>query len=527
MHKILISDKFSEAGLAVFTSEPDIVADVRTGLSPDELKATIGDYEALLVRSETKVTPDVIAAAKKLKIIGRAGVGLDNVDIPAATRAGVIVMNTPDGNTTSAAEHTMAMMMSLARNIPQADASLKLGKWERSKFMGTELYGKTLGVIGLGRIGGEVARRARSFGMRIVAFDPFASKARVDELGAELMELDPLLRAADFITVHAPKTKDTAHLIGERELGIMKPGVRLINVARGGIYDEAALVKALEAKQISGVALDVFEQEPPGDHPLLRFANVIATPHLGASTEEAQENVAVELAKQVVDALKGRIIANAVNIPALDPVEWQRIRPYYALAEKLGAFMAQIAQGKYKNIRIEYAGEVADRKTQAITLVLMVELLKPIVGEAVNYVNAPLIAKEHSLEVTESIRTESVGYETLVRVETSDGEHAHTVAATITSLGEPRITEIDGYRVDINPEGNLIIFFNRDVPGILATVATILGDAKINIAGLTNGRKTVGGDAVTVVSVDNDVHADILDKIKSTKNIQNVQYVEL
>jgi D-3-phosphoglycerate dehydrogenase / 2-oxoglutarate reductase len=527
MHKILIADKFSLAGLDVFKTEPDITADVRTGLTPQELIGMVGNYDALLVRSETRVTADVIAAAKRLKIIGRAGVGLDNVDIAAATRAGVIVMNTPDGNTTSAAEHTMAMMMALARNIPQADASLKSGKWERGKFMGTELYGKTLGVIGLGRIGGEVARRARAFSMRIVAFDPFASKARVDELGAELLDLDPLLKTSDFITVHAPKTKDTAHLIGERELNLMKKTVRLINVARGGIYDETALTKAIEAGQIAGVALDVFEKEPPGDHPLLGFSNVIVTPHLGASTEEAQENVAVALARQVVDALKGRTIANAVNIPAIDAAEWQRIRPYYALAEKLGSFMAQFAAAKYHRILIEYAGEVADRKTQAITLVLLAELMKPIVGEDVNYVNAPLVAKEHGVEITESVRTESTDYQTLIKVEATEDDTIHSISATLSSNGEPRITEIDGYRVDIKPEGSLIIFFNRDVPGILARVASILGNANINIAGLTNGRKAIGGDAVTVISVDNDVRENILTEIRSTKDIQHVQYVEL
>jgi D-3-phosphoglycerate dehydrogenase len=527
MHKLLISDKFSAAGLEVFTSQPDVQVDVRTGLSESELVRSIGAYEALLVRSETKVTADVIKAAKRLKIIGRAGVGLDNIDIAAATRAGIIVMNTPDGNTTSAAEHTIAMMMALARNIPQADASLRAGKWERAKFMGTELYGKTLGVIGLGRIGGEVARRARALGMRIVAFDPFATQARADELGATLSDLDTLLRTSDFITVHAPKTKDTAHLIGERELGMMKKGVRLINVARGGIYDEHAVTKAVESGHVAGVALDVFEKEPPGEHPLFTSARAVVTPHLGASTEEAQENVAVALAQQVLDALKGRTIANAVNIPAIDAAEWQRIRPYYALAEKLGTFMAQYANGKYRNIRIEYAGEVADRKTQAITLVLLVQLLRPIVGEEVNYVNAPIIAKDHGIEVTESTRTESTDYQTHVRIEAGDDNAKHSISATLASTGEPRIIEIDGFRVDITPAGNLILFFNRDVPGILAKVATILGNAKINIAGLTNGRIEVGGDAVTVITVDNDVNPKIIDEIRSMTNVQHVQYVEL
>lgn len=527
MHRVLISDKFSTAGLQVFKGEADIVADVRTGLTINELTGMIANYDALVVRSETKVTAEVIAAAKKLKIIGRAGVGLDNIDLAAATRAGIIVMNTPDGNTTSAAEHTMAMMLSLARNIPQADASLRSGKWERAKFMGTELYGKTLGIIGLGRIGGEVARRARGFGMRIVAFDPFASEARANELGAQLGNLEALLKASDFITVHAPKTKDTSHLIGDQELALMKKGARLINVARGGIYDEAALVKALAAGQIAGVALDVFESEPPGDHPLFNFPNVVVTPHLGASTEEAQENVAVALAQQVVDALKGRTIANAVNIPAIDAAEWQRIRPYYRLAEKLGSFMAQFAEGKYHHVRIEYAGDVADLKTQAITLVLLAELMKPITGDDVNYVNAPVFAKEHEIEVTESTRTDITDYQTLVRIVASDEVERHTLAATLSSNGEPRITEIDSYRVDVKPEGNLILFFNRDMPGIIAKVAALVAGANINIAAITNGRIAPGEDAVTIISVDSEVSEATIEQFEAMSELRGVRAIKL
>ncbi len=324
-YRILISEKYSDQGRGIFESDPDFEVTVAIGLSPDELSVRIGEFDALIVRSETKVTGEIIAAAKRLKLIGRAGVGIDNIDVAAASRAGIIVMNTPDGNTISAAEHSMAMMLALARHIPQAHSSMKAGKWERNKFMGVELFGKQLGVIGLGRIGAEVAKRARAFGMKIVACDPFASEARAAELGVVLTDLDGLLTTSDFITIHAPKTKGTAALISKREIALTKKGVRLINVARGGLYDEAALADAIQNGHIAGIALDVFEQEPPSpESVLIGLPQVIITPHLGASTEEAQENVAITLAHQVIDALKGRRILNAVNIPPIDPSEWKR-----------------------------------------------------------------------------------------------------------------------------------------------------------------------------------------------------------
>ncbi len=325
-YRILISEKYSDQGRGIFESDPDFEVTVAIGLSPDELSIRIGNFDALIVRSETKVTGEIIAAAKRLKLIGRAGVGIDNIDVAAASRAGIIVMNTPDGNTISAAEHSMAMMLALARHIPQAHSSMKAGKWERNKFMGVELFGKQLGVIGLGRIGAEVAKRARAFGMKIVACDPFASEARAAELGVVLTDLDGLLTTSDFITIHAPKTKGTAALISKREIALTKKGVRLINVARGGLYDEAALADAVQNGHIAGIALDVFEQEPPSpESVLIGLPQVIITPHLGASTEEAQENVAITLAHQVIDALKGRKILNAVNIPPIDPSEWKRM----------------------------------------------------------------------------------------------------------------------------------------------------------------------------------------------------------
>lgn len=528
MYKILISDKLSQEGIDVFSKDADFQVDIKLGLKPDDLKAIIADYDGLVVRSDTQVSSDIISSAAKLKVVGRAGVGLDNIDIPAATRAGIIVMNTPDGNTISAAEHTVAMILSLARNIPQANASMKAGKWERAKFMGVELNGKTLGIIGLGRIGSEVAKRARSFGMKLVAYDPFASPEKANSLGAGIVSLEELLKVSDFITPHAPKTKDTAHLIGAKELALMKKGVRLVNVARGGIYDETALADAVGSGHVGGAALDVFEVEPPKDSPLLGFDNVITTPHLGASTEEAQVNVAIALAYQIIDALKGGTISNAANIPAIDLAEWRELKPYYTLCEKLGSFASQLAGGRrITHIRIGYSGEVAAKKTSALSLVLLRSSLERMTSERINYVNAPLIAKEHGIEVIESTTTVASDYTNLISLVLHTVEGDITLSATLTGNEQSRIVEIGGFRVNLIPEGNLIVFYNRDTPGILASVATILGDQAINIAGLTNGRKTAGGDAVTVVACDGDIPLATIELIQQLPTLRNVHVVRL
>jgi D-3-phosphoglycerate dehydrogenase / 2-oxoglutarate reductase len=528
MYKILVSDKLSQEGIDVFRQDADFQVDVKLGMKPHELKSVIGDYDALVVRSDTQVTADIISSATKLKVVGRAGVGLDNIDIPAATRAGVIVMNTPDGNTISAAEHTMAMILSLARNIPQANASMKAGKWERSKFMGVELHGKTLGIIGLGRIGSEVAKRARSFGMKLVAYDPFASPEKANSLGAEIVSLDELLKTSDFITPHAPKTKDTAHLIGAKELAMMKKGVRLVNVARGGIYDEAALADAVASGHIAGIALDVFEVEPPKDSPLLGFDNVITTPHLGASTEEAQVNVAIALAYQIIDALKGGTIANAANIPAIDIAEWRELKPYYDLCETLAKFSSELlSSSRFKKIHVGYSGDVTTKKTQALTLVILKSLLEQATPERVNFVNAHVVAKERDVEIAESKTTDSVEYTNLITLTLASEETTITLSGMLTAQGESRIVDINGFRVDIAPVGNLIIFFNRDVPGILGKVSTILGNDGVNIAGLANGRKAPGEEAVTIISVDNEVPPNSLQAISGIEGLHDVRVVSL
>lgn len=527
MYKILISDKLSDQGIAIFKAEKDITVDIKLGMKPDELKSVIAGYDALVIRSDTQVTPEIIANAKKLKVIGRAGVGLDNIDIHAATRAGIIVMNTPDGNTISAAEHTMALILAMARNVPQAYESLREKKWERSKFTGIELLGKTLGIIGLGRIGAEVAIRSKAFGMKLIAYDPYARPERAHELGIELIELKALLERSDIITVHVPITKDTSKLIGAEELKLCKKGVRLVNVARGGIYDETAVADALRAGTVAGAAFDVFSKEPPTDNPLLELPNFIATPHLGASTEEAQINVAIVVAKQIVDALRSKTIYNAVNVPAVDAEQWEHLRPYYTLCEKLAAFLSQGSREKIDAIHITYSGEVTKQKTQALTLAILKNFLAQFIQEHVNDVNAPVLAKERGIKVTESTTDHFGSYTNSIHIEIGIGNISHSVRGTLLSDGTARIVEIDKYRVDISAEGTLLLFFNPDVPGILGKVSTILGTSGVNIAGLANGRIQPGAEAVTIINVDAEVPETALKAISGIEGLKGVKLVKL
>ncbi|MBI4355295.1 MAG: phosphoglycerate dehydrogenase, partial [Candidatus Omnitrophica bacterium] len=388
MLKVLVADHLSEEGIAILKGEQQLDVTVQTGLTGTALAQAIRGYDALVVRSSSKVTREVVDAADRLKVIGRAGVGLDNVDVEAASKRGIIVMNVPGGNTISTAEHTFSLLMALSRNIPQADASLRRGAWERSKYTGVELYGKTLGVVGLGKIGTEVAKRALAFGMRVIAHDPYLSLERARQLEIAVVDFEELLRSADYITVHTPMTDETRHLIGTKELQLTKQGVRLINCARGGIIDEQALAEAIKSGHVAGAAIDVFEAEPPKDHPLLKLPQVVATPHLGASTEEAQVNVAVEIAKQIADALLGRGIRNAINVFSVDAETLRLLEPYIRLGEKLGLLMAQLAPGHIQEIKVTYIGDVTHHETAPITVAIMKGLLTPIVGESVNYVNA-------------------------------------------------------------------------------------------------------------------------------------------
>jgi D-3-phosphoglycerate dehydrogenase len=525
MFKVFITDKLSEKGVAVFKAEPDFQADVYPTLAPEELKKAIVDYDALVIRSATNVTPDILEAAKKLKVVGRAGVGLDNVDIPAATRRGVIVMNTPDGNTISAAEHTVALILAMARNIPQAHASLKDKKWERNKFTGIEIFGKTLGVIGLGRIGFEVAKRLRAFNMNVLAYDPFCTPERARTIDAELTTVEDILKRADIITVHVPKTKETANMIAAEQIRTCKKGVRFVNVARGGIINEADLAQAIKDGQVAGAAIDVFTEEPPTGNPLLELDKVVLTPHLGASTEEAQVNVADVVAKQIVDALRGRTIANAVNIPSISAEQWKEIQPFYQLAGRLGAFAAQYAGKGIKSAEIHYRGAVARQKPQALTPVLLKELLSVHFPESVNLVNAPVLAAERGIAVKEIMSGEGT-FTTSIALKLVTPEGEVNLEAALSG-DEPRIVSINGFRVDIRTSGTLLLSFNKDVPGMVGRVGTVLGEAGVNIASLTNGRGEKGGEALSVFSLDQGVAESVLKKIEAIAGLRDVRLVHL
>ncbi|MDD5472594.1 MAG: phosphoglycerate dehydrogenase [Candidatus Methanoperedens sp.] len=521
--KILVSDPISDQGVEILKKEFDV--DIATGLPPAELIKRVGNYEALIVRSETQVTKDVINAGKKLKIIGRAGVGVDNIDVNSATERGIIVVNAPEGNTISAAEHTIAMMMAMSRNIPQANASLKSKKWDRKKFMGVEVRGKVLGVVGLGRIGTEVAKRAQGMEMNILAYDPFISQERAGELGVELTTVEDIVKRADYITVHTPLTKETKDLIGSKEFVIMKKGARLINCARGGIINEEALAKAVKDGIVSSAAIDVFTKEPPFENPLLELDSVIVTPHLGASTEEAQINVAVSVAEQVVNALKGLPVKNAINMPYVKPDVMQIIEPYLPLGEKIGKLCTQL-MGNYEMVEISYSGEIADKNLAPLTLAVLKGLLEPMLGSAVNYVNAPTIAKERKIKVIESKSKTVEGYPSQISVKLSRKGEEKLVSGSIIGK-EPRIVQIDGYRIDIVPSGYMVVAKHKDHPNIIGPCCMILGSNNINIAGMQVGRIKMGGNAIMVLNIDSEVSDGILDDIRAVDGIIDAKLVVL
>ncbi|MFA6320439.1 MAG: phosphoglycerate dehydrogenase [Candidatus Omnitrophota bacterium] len=525
--KVLISDSLSKEAVEILEKEKEFKVEVNTKLTPDELKKVIKDYDALLVRSATKVTKDVIAVADKLKIIGRAGVGLDNVDVEAASKKGIIVVNTPAGNTISTAEHTFSMLLALSRSIPQADFSVKKGEWERKKFMGVEVYGKTLGIVGLGRIGTEVAKRALSFGMKVLAYDPFLSADRAKELGIELVDLKTIYKNADYITVHTPLTDETRHMISDKEFAIMKKNVRLVNCARGGIIDEEALVKAIEAGKVAGAAFDVFEQEPPKSSKLCKLDKVVLTPHLGASTEEAQMNVAIDVANTVRDMLLGRGVKNAVNVPCVDPEMYKVLEPYLKLAENIGSIQAQLVDGHIKKVKIKYVGDLLKYDLSPFTATIVKGMLTPILQDTVNFVNALVIAKERGITVVESKTAEIRDFASLILVEVETDKTTSSILGTLFTKVDPRIVKINDFYVDVVPEGNLLMVFNKDVPGIIGHIGTILGKNKINIASVSFGRDEKGGKAVSVWNVDSDVPKKILDEIKSSKNVYELKLVKL
>ncbi|MBN1353281.1 MAG: phosphoglycerate dehydrogenase [Candidatus Omnitrophica bacterium] len=526
--KILISDPLSEAGIEILKSEEDFEVDVKPKLPPEELKKIIADYDALIVRSETKVTKDIIKHAKKLKYIGRAGVGLDNVDVNEASKSGIIVMNAPGGNAVSTAEHTFSLILALSRNIPQASASVKKGEWNRKKFMGIELYGKTLGVIGLGRIGTEVAKRAASFQMRVIAYDPFLLPEKAKSLGIESVDLDTLLKNSDYITVHTPLTDDTRHIINEGALKKVKKGVRIINCARGGIVDESALAKAIEDGVVAGAALDVYEKEPPAESKIVGIDKVITTPHLGASTEEAQVNVAIDIATSIKNALSKKGIRNAVNVPSIEPELFKLIEPYLYIAEKIGKMQAQLAEGYIDKVKIKYVGDIVQHNLSHMTRSIMKGMLEPALEEKVNYVNAIVIAQERGIKINEEKTKEIEDFANLIAVEVeTDKKNKNLIVGTLFTKIDPRIVKINQFYVDVVPEGHMLVIHNMDKPGIIGELGSILGENKINIAAMSFGRVKQGGDAITLINVDSAVSEAVLKNISKANHIKEVKYVKL
>jgi D-3-phosphoglycerate dehydrogenase len=527
MPKVLVSDPIAPEGIEILRRVADV--DVKTGLTKDELAAIIGDYDALAVRSETKVTAEVIAAAKNLKIIGRAGVGVDNIDVEAATKRGILVVNSPEGNTIAAAELTVAMLLALARNIPQADAALRQGEWKRSKYMGSEVYKKTLGVIGLGKIGREVAKRAQAFGMPILGYDPYLKPEQAQALGITLADLDTIYKESDYITVHVPKTKETMGMIGAEQIALMKPTVRLINVARGGILDEQAVAEAAKSGRIGGAAIDVYSTEPATkDNPLLAIPNIVTTPHLGASTEEAQVNVAIDIAEQIADVLQGKPARSAVNMPSVSADVLARIQPYLTLAEKIGSLQAQLTSSPIEEVEVTYAGDFEDLPTVHLTRAVLKGLLEPIVPESVNYVNAPGLAANRGIKVTESRTPADSSHSCLLTVRKKSASSTREICGTVFSPDNIRIVHIDGYRVDIRPSGPMLVTQHTDKPGIIGKVGTILGDNGINIAGMHVGRESgEGSTAVMVLKLDAPAPENVLGQLRQIPGMESARAVVL
>ncbi|BAC07877.1 phosphoglycerate dehydrogenase [Thermosynechococcus vestitus] len=527
MPKVLVSDPIEQVGLDLLAQVAQV--DVKIGLSEEELIKIIPEYDALMIRSGTKVTKDVIEAANQLKIIGRAGVGVDNVDVPAATRKGIIVVNSPEGNTIAAAEHTLAMMLSLARHIPDANAAVKAGQWDRKRFTGVEIYKKTLGIIGLGKIGSHVATVARAMGMKLLAYDPYLSTERAEQLGCRLVELDVLFAESDFITLHLPKTPETQHLINAKTIAKMKPTARIINCARGGIIDEVALVEALKSGRLAGAALDVFENEPlEADSPLRSLGmEAILTPHLGASTEEAQVNVAIDVAEQIRDVLLGLPARSAVNIPGLRPDVLEKLAPYMQLAETLGNLVGQLAGGRVESLEVRLQGELATNESQPIVIAALKGLLSPALRERVNYVNAGLEAKERGIRVVETRDESQRDYAGSLTLIAKSPSMTRSVSGALLSHNELRITSIDDFPISVAPTRYMLLTLHRDMPGIIGKIGTQLGSFNVNIASMQVGRKMVRGNAVMVISLDDPLPEGLLEEILKVPGIRDAYIVNL
>jgi len=513
--------------LEILGKAKNLKYDIKTGLSPEELMKIVPEYDGIIIRSETRMTSKIIEVADGLKVIGRAGIGLDNVDLPAATKKGIVVMNTPQENAIAAAEHTIALMLSIARKVPQATASMKASKWEKKKFMGVELYNKTLGIIGIGVIGTIVADRARGLKMRVIAFDPYISKEAAEKKGVDLVSFDELLERSDFISVHTPLTEETRNLIDKNAIWKMRDGVILINCARGGIINERDLYDAIKEGKIAGAALDVFEKEPAIGNPLLELDQVISTPHLGAATAEAQENVSIAIAQQIVDYLAFGEARNAVNIPMVSPDILPFMRPYLKLAEKLGSFLGQISNYAIEEVLIEYQGEVVEYGTKPLTSSVLKGLLTPFVGETVNFVNAQVMAKERGIRLTESMSAKAEDFASLMAITARSKMEQNYIAGTLFGRKELRIVKLNDFFIEAIPEGYILLVNNYDRPGVIGNIGTTLGSQNINIATMQFGRDRMGGSAISLLHLDAPLPAGMLGQILRLPNIISVRQITL
>jgi D-3-phosphoglycerate dehydrogenase len=523
MPKVLISDALSPAAVQIFKDRGvEVDFQPALGKDKDKLAAIVGNFEGLAIRSATKVTAKILERANSLKVIGRAGIGVDNVDIPAATARGIIVMNTPFGNSITTAEHAISLMLALARQIPEADASTRAGKWEKNKFMGVEMFGKTLGVIGCGNVGSIVADRALGLKMKVIAYDPFLSPDRATDLGVEKVDLDELLKRADFITLHTPLTEKTRNIISADAIKRMKKGVRIVNCARGGLVDEAALSEALKDGHVAGAAFDVFVTEPATESPLFNLPNVVCTPHLGASTSEAQENVALQIAEQMSDYLLRGAISNAINFPSISAEEAPKLKPFIALAEKLGSFAGQLTETGISKVQLAYEGAVAQMNTKALTSAALAGLLRPMLGD-VNVVSAPVVAKERGIVVEEITREMPEDYESLITVTVTTERQSRHVSGTVFADGRPRIVNIKGIRMDAEFGASMIYITNLDKPGFIGKFSSTLGDAGINIATFHVGRDAPGGNAVALIEIDGELPDAVLAQVRALPQVQQAK----
>jgi D-3-phosphoglycerate dehydrogenase len=521
--KVLVSDKLSETAVQIFRDRGiDVTFDPSIGKDKDKLLSVIGEYDGLAIRSATKVTEKVLAAATNLKVVGRAGIGVDNVDIPAASKKGVIVMNTPFGNMITTAEHAIAMMFAVARQLPEASASTHAGKWEKSKFMGVELTGKTLGVIGAGNIGGIVCDRAVGLKMKVVAYDPFLSEERAAKLGVTKVELDELLRRADFITLHVPLTDQTRNILSRENLGKTKPGVRIINCARGGLVDEQAVADLLQSGHIAGAAFDVFAEEPARENPLFGLPNVVVTPHLGASTTEAQENVALQVAEQMSDYLLTGAVSNALNMPSVTAEEAKVMGPWVKLADHLGSFVGQMTDEPIKAINILYNGRVAEMNTAALNAAAVAGIMQATNPE-VNMVSAPVIAKERGVDIATTTQTKTGAFDAYIKLTVVTDQRERSIAGTVFSDGKPRFIQIKGINIDAEVGAHMLYTTNKDVPGIIGTLGQTMGEGGVNIANFTLGRSDQRGDAIALLYLDDQPPKAVLDKLAATGKFQQIR----